>query len=43
MKEHIITHTHLNVVFKQVLHFSTLAIKLRGTKLFQAIIINATP
>ena len=26
-KEHIVTHTHLNFVFKHALHFSILAIK----------------
>ena len=43
-KEHIVTHTHLNFAFKRALHFSILAIKLfnSDTKLFQAIIVNAT-
>ena len=37
-------HTNLNFAFKQALNFSRLVIKLfkNGTKLFRAIIINAT-
>ena len=37
-------HMHLNFAFKRALHFSILAIKLfnTGTKLFQAIMVNAT-
>ena len=37
-------HTHLYFVFKQALHYSTLAIKLfdSSKKLFQAINVNAT-
>ena len=36
--------THLTFVFKWAVHFSTLAVKLfnSSTKLFQAIIVNAT-
>ena len=37
-------YAHLNFVFKWALHFSTLTIKHfnSGTKLFKAIIVNAT-
>ena len=46
-KEHIqyvVIHKHLNLVFKQALHLSTLAIKVfnSGTKLFNTIINNVT-
>ena len=43
-KEHIVTDTHLTFVFKWAVHFCKLAVKLfnSGTKLFQAIIVNAT-
>ena len=38
-------HTHLNFAFKRALNFRPLVIKVfnSGTKLFQAIIINAPP